>query len=151
MGPNHVLSGLCFGVATLPLAGRQDVGYQALWVLAWGGAALLPAPTMAQGFPDKPIRLIVPWPPGGSDPEIEALAADFVGDAELLWHRDRDLHPGENLDHASASRRTGARVGARAGRRTPRREAGSGVTTSRRSSAASIAPTPSTCAARARP
>lgn len=66
MGPNHVLSGLCVGVATLPLAGRHDVGYQALWVLAWGGAALLPdldqegslAPTMWGPISQVPSSLI---------------------------------------------------------------------------------------------
>ncbi len=66
MGPNHVLSGLCVGVATLPLAGRQDVGYQALWVLAWGGSALLPdldqegslAPTMWGPISQVPSSLI---------------------------------------------------------------------------------------------
>lgn len=44
-------------------------------LLAAGGA-LLAAPAVAQsGFPNRPIRLIVPWPPGGSsDGQLRALA-----------------------------------------------------------------------------
>jgi tripartite-type tricarboxylate transporter receptor subunit TctC len=31
------------------------------------GAAALAAPALAQGkFPDRPIRFLIPWPPGGS-------------------------------------------------------------------------------------
>lgn len=44
-------------------------------LLAASGA-LLAAPAVAQaGFPNRPIRLIVPWPPGGStDGQLRALA-----------------------------------------------------------------------------
>ena len=44
-------------------------------LLAAGGA-LLAAPAVAQsGFPNRPIRLIVPWPPGGStDGQLRGLA-----------------------------------------------------------------------------
>ena len=40
------------------------------------GATMLAAPAIAQsGFPNRPIRLIVPWPPGGStDGQLRALA-----------------------------------------------------------------------------
>jgi len=44
-------------------------------LLAAGGA-LLAAPAVAQaGFPNRPIRLIVPWPPGGStDGQLRSIA-----------------------------------------------------------------------------
>jgi tripartite-type tricarboxylate transporter receptor subunit TctC len=40
------------------------------------GAALLAAPAIAQGrFPERPIRLIIPWPPGGSaDSQLRSIA-----------------------------------------------------------------------------
>lgn len=45
--------------------------------LLFGGlAALLAAPAWAQGFPERPVRLIVPFPPGGSaDPIGRIIAA----------------------------------------------------------------------------
>lgn len=44
--------------------------------LALGATGLLAAPALAQGkFPDRPVRLIVPWPPGGSaDAQLRSLA-----------------------------------------------------------------------------
>ncbi|SDB30119.1 tripartite tricarboxylate transporter substrate binding protein [Belnapia rosea] len=58
--------------------GRRDA--LALGGLALGGAALA-APALGQGtsgqgrFPDRPIRLIIPWPPGGSaDAQLRSLA-----------------------------------------------------------------------------
>lgn len=43
---------------------------------AMGGAASLSMPALGQSrFPDRPIRLIVPWPPGGStDGQMRAIA-----------------------------------------------------------------------------
>lgn len=45
-------------------------------VLASAASAALAAPAFAQGkFPDRPIRLIIPWPPGGSaDAQLRSLA-----------------------------------------------------------------------------
>jgi phosphoribosylformylglycinamidine synthase I len=37
------------------------------------------------------MRIGIPQFPGSCDEVDAKLAADFVGDAELLWHRDRDL------------------------------------------------------------
>ncbi len=44
--------------------------------LALGAAGAFAAPALAQGkYPDRPIRLIIPWPPGGSaDAQLRSLA-----------------------------------------------------------------------------
>ena len=60
-------------------------------VLALTGGALA-APAYAQGkFPDRPIRLIVPWPPGGSaDAQLRSLAelsAKTLGQPVLVENR----------------------------------------------------------------
>jgi tripartite-type tricarboxylate transporter receptor subunit TctC len=54
----------------MPSAGP---GRRTLLTLAGAGLA---APALAQGkFPDRPIRLIVPWPPGGSaDAQLRSMA-----------------------------------------------------------------------------
>jgi tripartite-type tricarboxylate transporter receptor subunit TctC len=50
-------------------------------LLGLAGAALA-APALAQGrFPDRPIRLIVPWPPGGSADAQLRSAAEIAGRA----------------------------------------------------------------------
>src|SRR3954467_7783606 len=43
-----------------------------LFALAAGGLAA-PSILRAQGWPDRPIRLIVPWPPGGSTDTIARI------------------------------------------------------------------------------
>jgi tripartite-type tricarboxylate transporter receptor subunit TctC len=61
---------------TLPALRRR--GFLRLAATATGAAAaplILPAAAAAAGFPDRPIRLIVPWAPGGStDGQMRAMA-----------------------------------------------------------------------------
>ena len=56
-----------------PIGRRVALG---LGVGTLGAGAVLPRPAFAQrGFPDRPIRLIVPWPPGGStDGQMRSIA-----------------------------------------------------------------------------
>jgi tripartite-type tricarboxylate transporter receptor subunit TctC len=45
-------------------------------ILAW---AATPGPSLAAGFPDKPVRMIVPFPPGGPNDMLSRLLADAMG------------------------------------------------------------------------
>jgi tripartite-type tricarboxylate transporter receptor subunit TctC len=38
--------------------------------------AALPAPASAQAFPDRPIRFVIPWPPGGTNDIVGRLVSD---------------------------------------------------------------------------
>jgi tripartite-type tricarboxylate transporter receptor subunit TctC len=38
--------------------------------------AALPLPALAQAFPDRPLRLVIPWPPGGTNDIVGRLVAD---------------------------------------------------------------------------
>ena len=39
-------------------------------------AATLPAPALAQAYPDRPLRFVIPWPPGGTNDIVGRLIAD---------------------------------------------------------------------------
>ena len=47
---------------------------------ALGLLAALPLPALAQAFPDQPIRLIVPFPPGGPADIIGRLISKVMGE-----------------------------------------------------------------------
>ncbi|HWT08022.1 MAG TPA: tripartite tricarboxylate transporter substrate-binding protein [Roseomonas sp.] len=53
-------------------------------VLAMAATAMLPMPAFAQSFPDRPLRLVIPWPPGGTNDIVGRLVAD--GLAQRLGH-----------------------------------------------------------------
>ena len=46
---------------------------------ALGAAALLPASAAAQGFPTRPLRIIVPFAPGGAVDQVARLIAQEIG------------------------------------------------------------------------
>ncbi len=39
-------------------------------------AAALPMPALAQSYPDRPLRFVIPWPPGGTNDIVGRLVAD---------------------------------------------------------------------------
>lgn len=52
-----------------------------LALLAVCGAVALPAGTLAQAFPSKPVRILVPFPPGGGSDTIARIVAQKFSEA----------------------------------------------------------------------
>lgn len=69
------------GVRLSPCSSSRTImarGAAALMVLC-AGLLLCVAPAAAQAWPAKPMRIVVPWPPGGSADVLGRLAADHLG------------------------------------------------------------------------
>ena len=60
-------------------------------VAALGLGTLLPLAVLAQAYPNRPIQLIVPYPPGGSTEAlarlVQAKLAASLGQAVVIDHR----------------------------------------------------------------
>ena len=52
-------------------------------VLGAMGASLLAAPALAQDYPNKPIKMIVPYPPGGGTDGLGRITAQFLSEKGL--------------------------------------------------------------------
>jgi tripartite-type tricarboxylate transporter receptor subunit TctC len=66
------------------------------------GAAALAAPALAQGkFPNRPIRFLIPWPPGGSLDALHRQMAEIVG---------RDLGQSVVIENRPGARGTQAAI-----------------------------------------
>lgn len=56
-------------------------------VAAWAAAIVLGAPQAAQaGYPDKPVRVIVPFPPGGGGDTLARLVLTKIAEQQG-WSR----------------------------------------------------------------
>src|ERR1700726_1843535 len=63
---------------------REDVVRSSRLVAALTFAALLGAPARAETFPDHPVRLIIPFAPGGS---IDTLGRILTDKLPTLWRQ----------------------------------------------------------------
>lgn len=88
---------------------RGTVG-RAAWILlhlAAGGAALAPATGLAQPYPDRPLRFVIPFPPGGGADNLARIVGQKVGD---------NLHQQIVIDNRSGA---GGNVGTEIAARSP--------------------------------
>ena len=49
-------------------------------LIAGTGASLLAAPAIAQAYPSRPLRMIVPYPPGGGTDGLGRITGDKLGE-----------------------------------------------------------------------
>lgn len=79
-------------------------------LLAAGLATTLATPALAQGFPNRPVRIVVPFPPGGGTDNLTRLVAERLS-ATLGWSVVVENKPGAGgnvaLDGVAKSRPDG--------------------------------------------
>ena len=47
-------------------------------VLGAAGASLLAAPALGQAYPNKPLKMVVPYPPGGGTDGLGRITSEFL-------------------------------------------------------------------------
>lgn len=58
----------------------RKLGKGMLLMFAAGATGLLPSVSMAQTYPDKPIKMIVAWPPGGGTDTVARIVAKHLSE-----------------------------------------------------------------------
>ena len=71
--------------AFLQVAGLAALALTATGALAQAGAASAPASAAAGAFPSRPIRMIVPFPPGGGTDILARLVSTRLAD-QTRWN-----------------------------------------------------------------